>query len=271
MFHEGVFPFKHNPGEGNNTEEILVESNLGLHPKTGYEEDSWIAQLEVSPIDRGSDSTKQPLVQPTESSFLSTRLGTGPSTAQPQGSNAEPCSAADLNRIGLDLEGSSSDNRITGLSPESESGPPARPSQTVTVNKEPKRGNRVRRTSAHFGEYLCYNVRSNNLVSLTTPLQKASSGMSYPLKDYVTCTNFSTSHQQFLAAITKIAEPRFYHEVVQNEHWRKATTEEIKALEKMRLGPSSLFRLERKLLAANEFIRSSTNPMAPLKDIKHVW
>jgi len=41
--------------------------------------------------------------------------------------------------------------------------------------------------------------------------------MHYPLKNYVTYKKFSSSHQQFLAAITKVVKPRFYHEVVQNE------------------------------------------------------
>ena len=39
-------------------------------------------------------------------------------------------------------------------------------------------------------------------------------------------------HRNCLAAISKIVRPRFFHEAVQEPKWRKAMTNEIKALEK---------------------------------------
>ena len=55
-------------------------------------------------------------------------------------------------------------------------------------------------------------------------------GTPYPITPYVTCVIFSTSHQKFVAAITKVVEPRFYHETAKDPQWRKATVEEIQAL-----------------------------------------
>ena len=92
----------------------------------------------------------------------------------------------------------------------------------------------MRRTLAYLDNFICYTDRPIDPVSTATPRQKQSLGTRYPLKNYVTCTKFSSSHQQFLAAITKVTEPKFYHEAVQDEKWRKALSEEISALEKNR-------------------------------------
>ena len=48
--------------------------------------------------------------------------------------------------------------------------------------------------------------------------------------NYVTCENFSSAHKKCLAAITKIADPRHFHEALQDANWREAMVVEIKAL-----------------------------------------
>jgi len=58
--------------------------------------------------------------------------------------------------------------------------------------------------------------------------------MQYPIANYVTCNTFSITHQNFIAAITKIIEPKFYHEAVKDHQWRQAMREEICAFEKNR-------------------------------------
>ena len=55
--------------------------------------------------------------------------------------------------------------------------------------------------------------------------------MWYPLKNYATCTRFSSTQQNFLAAPTKVVEPTYYHEVVHGPKWWQAMAEEIHALE----------------------------------------
>ena len=88
------------------------------------------------------------------------------------------------------------------------------------------------RPPAWFGNYFCYNASAINPISTPPPCQKDSSSTHYTLKNYVTFTKFSPTYQQFLSTITKVVEPRFYHEVVKDEKWRKAMAEEISALEK---------------------------------------
>jgi len=72
---------------------------------------------------------------------------------------------------------------------------------------------------AHPEDYICYTLRATNPLSLAHRLQDDSSGTSYPIANYVTCTNFSIFHQNFLAAITKVKEPKYYHEAARDSRW----------------------------------------------------
>jgi len=94
------------------------------------------------------------------------------------------------------------------------------------------RSSRAQKSSAHLDDYVCYNARAKDPFSTAHRLQEESSGMPYPIVNYVTCTNFSISHQNVLATITTVTEPRHYHKVVKDPRWREAMTEEIQALEK---------------------------------------
>ena len=80
---------------------------------------------------------------------------------------------------------------------------------------------------------MCYNAQVTNPVLHANSSQKGSLGMRYPLRNYVTCTNFSL-HQKLLATIMKVYEPQFYHEAARDAKWREAMREEIDALEKTR-------------------------------------
>ena len=74
-------------------------------------------------------------------------------------------------------------------------------------------------------------TRPTHPSSNATPIQKVSSGKPYPITNYVTCHNFFEAHKCYFAAITKIVEPRFFHEVVKDPKWREAMAKEIEALE----------------------------------------
>ena len=92
------------------------------------------------------------------------------------------------------------------------------------------RNQRNRKAPRHLEDYLCYAARSKDPPS-SNPLQKASSGKPYPVANYITCAKFSTAHRNYLAAITKIVEPRYFHEAVKDIKWREAMAKEIEALE----------------------------------------
>jgi len=55
-------------------------------------------------------------------------------------------------------------------------------------------------------------------------------GKPYPLSHYVTCDNSSNAHKSYFAAITKIVEPRYFHQAITDPNWREATVKEIDAL-----------------------------------------
>ena len=70
-----------------------------------------------------------------------------------------------------------------------------------------------------------------NPSSTTHPFNKVSSSKSYPIANYVTCEWFSEAYKSYLATITKIIEPRYFHEAVKDPKWREAMSKEIEALE----------------------------------------
>ena len=93
---------------------------------------------------------------------------------------------------------------------------------------------RSRRAPAHLEDYVCYNLKTTDPLSLAHRLQDDSSGTSYPIANYVTCTKFSIYYKNFLAAITKVKESKFYNEAAWDPRWRAAMEEEIQALENNR-------------------------------------
>jgi len=98
--------------------------------------------------------------------------------------------------------------------------PSSTPAQAV------RRGEWARKQPANLGDFACYDTRIENPISLATPPQKGSSGTRYPITNYVTSANFSTSHQKYLAATTKVVEPSLYSEAVNYPQWQKAIIEE---------------------------------------------
>ena len=92
------------------------------------------------------------------------------------------------------------------------------------------RGQRDKKTPRHLEDYLCYAARSKDPPS-SNPLQKVSSEKPYPVANYITCATFSAAHKNFLAAITNIVEPRYFHEALKDVKWTEAMAKEIEALE----------------------------------------
>ena len=91
---------------------------------------------------------------------------------------------------------------------------------------------RARKPLTRLDDYICYTARAQEPVSLAHLLQEESSGTPYPIANYVTCANFSVSHNNFLAAIAQVTEPTHYHEAVKDPRWRAAMADEIQALER---------------------------------------
>ena len=98
----------------------------------------------------------------------------------------------------------------------------------------PEHGKRTRKPPGHLQDYVFYSTCPRDLSSSTkdsSSLPKASSGKPYPITHYVTCDKFSNAHRHYLAAISKVVEPGFFHEVVKEPKWREAMAKQIEALE----------------------------------------
>ena len=64
-----------------------------------------------------------------------------------------------------------------------------------------------------FDDYLCYSARPNDLIidsSVATPPQHRFSGTRYPIVNYVSFEKFTSSHNNFLAALKEIMEPKHF-------------------------------------------------------------
>jgi len=110
-------------------------------------------------------------------------------------------------------------------------GPVDRGSSPIDITGPQEAEKRACKTPKHLQDYICCTAHSTNPSSSGTPIQKASSGKPYPIANYVTCNNFSDAHRYYLAAITKIVEPRVFHEVAKDPKWRESMAKEIEALE----------------------------------------
>ena len=96
--------------------------------------------------------------------------------------------------------------------------PKDRGSEDRLGEHEMGRGCREKKMSSHLEDYVCYSTNSHD-PSSTCSFQEVSSGKPYPLADYVTCDNFSPAHKAYLAAITKIMEPCYFHQAVTDPKW----------------------------------------------------
>ena len=106
-----------------------------------------------------------------------------------------------------------------------------RASEPVQQQENLGHGQRRKRVPSHLEDYLCYSAKSKDPSSMTSPNQKASPGKLYHIVNYINCENFSNAHRNYLAAITKVVEPRYFHEAVRNTHWREAMAKGMEALE----------------------------------------
>ncbi|XP_070049848.1 uncharacterized protein [Nicotiana tomentosiformis] len=77
----------------------------------------------------------------------------------------------------------------------------------TTVGKALGRGHREHKVSTRLKDYVCYTTQYHTTMCIDTPTQSSSpthsqsSGMPYPIANYVTCNNFSSRHKSFLVAV----------------------------------------------------------------------
>lgn len=87
---------------------------------------------------------------------------------------------------------------------------------------------RPKKPHAHLVDYI---VNTVTLTPLEPSPSSSSSGMRYPLTDYLTYDRFSQSYCSYITALALAVEPRSFKEAMQLQVWRDAMRFEIDALE----------------------------------------
>lgn len=96
------------------------------------------------------------------------------------------------------------------------------------IIEEERRGLRSRQLPKHLQDYEVDLPLSITPAATTPP---SSNNVVHPLSKYISYSNFSKSHLDFLSVISAQDEPRNFNQAVQHEHWREAMKSEIAALE----------------------------------------
>jgi hypothetical protein len=101
----------------------------------------------------------------------------------------------------------------------------------IPSNINVRRSSRDRQPSVRLRDHICHTARRFDPPSTSSSQSPPSGTTPYPIANYVTCNNFSTSHSRFLAAVTAGFEPTRFSEAVRYSSWRDAMRKEIEALE----------------------------------------
>ncbi|XP_068480913.1 uncharacterized protein [Phaseolus vulgaris] len=116
--------------------------------------------------------------------------------------------------------------------------PPPRPTETAPSVSSPPltaavplgRGHRAKLPSVRLRDFVAATTIPSS-PSVPSPPSTESSGVSYPIHDFVNCDSFSKHHQSFLASLHTEQEPLFFSQGVREPRWRDAMAQEIHALE----------------------------------------
>ena len=155
--------------------------------------------------------------------------------------------------------------------------PPRPPqAQLAPLNSEPSsapqsRSTRACRPPAHLGDYICYNTRCKEPPLACSPTSKRVLMYVLSHRQLCTCANFSVTRKQFLAAITKVTEPRYYHEVAKDPRWRDAMHTRSRHWSKMAHGYYKTCQPRRNPSVANGSIVSNIILMDPFSGIRLDW
>nr|GEW41573.1 putative reverse transcriptase, RNA-dependent DNA polymerase, Gag-polypeptide of LTR copia-type [Tanacetum cinerariifolium] len=108
-------------------------------------------------------------------------------------------------------------------------GPKIEEDHTISHEEPEPRSKRVRTQPAHLNEYV---VNLPPSVTNSQPGSNQANSTVHPISHFVSYDKFSHSYKAFLTTISSNHEPSCFEQATQDEKWRNAMQQEIKALEK---------------------------------------
>ena len=101
------------------------------------------------------------------------------------------------------------------------------PPCSESISSPLKRSTRVSKPPTYLQDYHCKLAQSSPSTSSSST---ASTGTLYPLSSSLSYDHLSSSHRNFVLSVIAIAEPTSFTQANRHSHWRKAMTDELKAL-----------------------------------------
>ncbi|KAL2903744.1 Retrovirus-related Pol polyprotein from transposon TNT 1-94, partial [Bienertia sinuspersici] len=235
-FSENEFPFSDNIDDSLPNEALVTDHNAVLHDDLAQHPSHSSSPFGAIQNNNGPHlQSPQPTERSTPSAS-SSLVESGPSSASPRPSERSIPSAP-TSELPTGPSSASHQPSECSLPSEQQFAHESGPILPSLDNSDGNlgRGFREKRPSVLLRDYVTTSTTthtsSDKGSSSHAPCSDSSSGTPYPIAHYVNCDNFSVPHRTFLAAILSRSEPRSFREAMQDDGWRQAMQQEIKALE----------------------------------------
>ncbi|XP_021721976.1 uncharacterized protein LOC110689497 [Chenopodium quinoa] len=222
IFHENTFPFISNVGDTTVGDHGVSNDNVGVD-NDFLDDLEYVLEVGEASLDSdtSNDTTDSTPMVPNAVAYTAPSIGSLDRSPLVVASAARSLSTehttASTNR--------SSDNTIVA-----DPGPSS--SSSSSSSNDLGRGHRERHPPGWHCDYVAHTISLQSpSISQSSPPSSSSSGNPYPLAHFVNCDKFSMRHCVFIVAVDTVVKPRNFKEAMQDEGWREAMQNEIRALE----------------------------------------
>lgn len=197
VFNEGIFPFS---DEASTSSGLTSSASQSIDPPSSP--DIVLHPELVGPIDPNATIDPTASIDPID----------------PPANNVSPDSSGPIDPLHQPIDSSSP---IVENVNTTESSTNDQPVEVLGVGK------RQKNPPAYLQDYVVGTVSVSHLPHLTSPAPQPSSGIDYPLSDYLSSHRFSPGYYSYLVALTTAVEPRSFKEAMTYDEWKLAMKDEV--------------------------------------------